>query len=105
MAHQLNDTYKNQHDQDLYNIAKSERYPFTPHMGLGRIRLQSIKNNIKDASQIHDILERIKTEIKKVASKVLEKLLSLEGSQLTFKKFGVLDLQKQTYINRTSANE
>ncbi len=98
MAHQLNDAYHKQHGHNLYNIEKSERFPFTPHMGLGRIRLQSIKNNIKNASQTNDILERIKTEIKKVASKVLEKLLSQESSQLSFNKFSVLDLQKRTYI-------
>ncbi len=79
-------------------MAKSERFPFIPHMGIGRIRLQSIKNNIKNTSQINNISERIKTEMKNLSSKVLEKLLSQEGPDLTFNKFGVLDLQKQTYI-------
>lgn len=92
-----NNEYEKINNQALYNIEKSEWYPFLPHMGLGRIRLQSIKNQIKDESQVMDILEQIKQKIKNVTVKIIKELL-LPNHTLSFYRIGVLDLQKRTYI-------
>lgn len=98
MAHQLHDVHKKENKYDFYNIAKSERYPFKPHMGIGRMRTQSIKNNIKNASETNTIFERIRTEIKKVTREILQKAFSNKHLPLSFNKFTILDLQKQIYI-------
>ncbi|MDP3889252.1 MAG: hypothetical protein Q8Q25_01760 [bacterium] len=97
-AHQAHDDYKKIHHRDLYDIAKSERYPFLPHMGLGRIRSNSIKQHIKDKSLVNDTFERIKQRIKKAAQEVVKESIAASSSKLSFNKIGVLDLAKQTYI-------
>ncbi len=99
MAHQLNDTYHKQHDLDLYNVAKSERYPFITHMGLGRIRLSSIKNH----TQSNDVLDRIRTRIRDIAHEELQQLITTYTSLLHFKSFGILEFQKQIYLKEWKA--
>jgi len=96
--HTLNEVYYTQHDQDFYNISQSERFPFVPHMGLGRIRSQSIKNHMKDSSQAEDIFERIKTRIIQLTREKLEILFGRETLSISFEKMGLLDLKKRSYI-------
>ncbi len=96
--HEANDVYKKEHDRDLYNIEKSERYSFVPHMGLGRIRLQSIKNHIKDGLQINAVLERIKSRVQKRTHDILKEALDQNLLKLIFEKIGLLDLKKRAYV-------
>ncbi len=95
--HKLNEVYRKQHDQNLYNVAQSERFPFMPHMGLGRIRSQSIKNHIKDNSEIKDTFGRIKSRILLLTRQKVESLFSKGSLPISFEKIGLLDLKKQSY--------
>jgi hypothetical protein len=96
--HKLNEVYYMQHGQDFYNISRSERFSFMPHMGLGRIRSQSIKNHIKDSSQIKDTFERIKSRILLLTREKLESLFNMKSLPIFFEKMGLLDLKKQSYV-------
>lgn len=98
IANQANYEHSQRYGKTFYDVAKSERYLFIPHMGLGRIRSQSIKNFIKDASQIPIIFERIKQKVKHMTLKTINESLTLSNNKLSFYKIGILDLKKQTYI-------
>ena len=98
ITHQANDKYIKKHYRALYNIEKSERFPFLPHMGLGRIRTQSIKNNIKDKSQTEFIFDRIRDSVKTITHNILEKAFLKKNLSLPFSNFAILDLKKQIYI-------
>lgn len=57
-ARKLSQEFEHKHKTSLYNIPKSERCEFKPHIGLGRIRLQSIKNHTKDLQQLHTLAQQ-----------------------------------------------
>ncbi|KKP28268.1 MAG: hypothetical protein UR12_C0021G0009 [candidate division TM6 bacterium GW2011_GWF2_30_66] len=100
----LNDQYIKKEKTPLYSVQKSEKFPFLPHMGLGRIRLQSIKDRIKyiaDETSTKNIIDRIKKEIKEQISELVKKNLSKE-SELVVNKISILRLnpssKKHEYI-------
>jgi len=97
VVHQLNNTYKNQYSKNLYDIAKSEQFAFMPHMGIGRIRIGSIKNHINNKSEINSTLGRIRKKIEQESSQTLEKILH-NNNQITFDTFGILDPKNDIYI-------
>lgn len=97
-AHKANELYKETHDHDLYDITKSEQYPYLPHIGVGRVRSTSIKNNLKDPSQYVIVFERIQSRIKQATLECMEQILNQDNKQLTFDTIGILDLNKRTYI-------
>lgn len=97
-VHKAHEEYKQLHHDDLYDIAKSERYPFVPHIGLGRIRSNSIREQVKDASQFAQVFERIQVRIKKTSVYLLEKSLTLENQRLFFNTICVLDMQKRVCV-------
>lgn len=98
LMHHANNEYKCNHQVDLYDIAKSERFPFLPHIGLGRIRSMSIKQHIKDSSQVDKILEQIKQRIKKEALKIVKISLTTDNQKISFNRIGLFDLQKRDFI-------
>jgi|GEM_PF-2985508 len=98
MVHCADQCYKDTYHCALYDSAKSERYSYIPHMGLGRIRLQSIKDRIKDQSKIDEVMATLKEQVKKKALEIVEQVFALESSQLCFVKVVVLDQRKQEYL-------
>lgn len=98
LLRQADKQYKCSHDHDLYDTATSERNPYLPHIGLGRIRYQSIKQHIKDASQVDETLNRIRSRIKEASLRILKERSTSENQKLPFNKIGVLDLHKQIYV-------
>jgi len=96
--HQANKEYRRTQNHDLYDITTSERNPYLPHIGLGRIRYQSIRQHIKDASQVEDTLNRIRSRIKEASLRMLKERSALKDQKLPFNKIGILNLHKQTYI-------
>ena len=103
--HKANEQYKQTHDHDLYDIAKSEQYSYLPHIGLGRVRSNSVKSNIKNQSQYAIIFERIQSRIKKVALECIEHVLNENSKELIFDKIGILDLNKHAYIKEYAINK
>jgi len=97
--HTADQRYHDEHNQHLYNREQSERFPFSPHMGLGRIRLQSIKNHIPNDSQTQVVLDRIKKRITQLAKETAVKYYKSPTTSLHFTKIALLDLKKQTYLN------
>lgn len=103
-AHTANKQYKQLHNHSLYDVTKSERYPYLPHIGLGRIRSNSIKNNLKDPSQFTIIFERIQSRIKDAALESIEAVLNNNNNTLTCDTIGILDLNKHAYIKEYTLN-
>jgi hypothetical protein len=97
-VHQAQQQYQRQHNLDLYNRAKSEQNPYLPHIGLGRVRLSSIQQHIKDDAQVNVIFDRIRERIVKLTQEVIAKTITEKNKQLSFNKIGILDLQKKTYV-------
>lgn len=93
-----NNVYKHSNTRNLYNVAKSERFPFVPHIGLGRIRSNSIKQNIKDASLIQKTFDRIKERILDEIKPIIQAALTAENKKITFNGFCVFDLEKKECI-------
>jgi len=97
-AHIADNVYKSVHSQSLYDISKSERYPYFPHIGLGRIRSTSIKEKSKTGVSFEKIQERILSDVKRVIGTLFaDKNLSLQ-----FKTIAVWDLQKRTVLKEYS---
>lgn len=88
ILHAVNDRYNDTHTQNLYDVTKSEQYPYVPHMGLGRIRAKSIKEHGKAKISLATIQERIKRDI----MPVVERLCANINSELYIKALNVFDL-------------
>lgn len=97
-AHEANEQYKQIHNHNLYNIEKSERYPYHPHIGLGRLRSDSIKTQLKDPKQFPVIFERIQSRVKKITMECINTVLTQDNKKLMIDRIGILDLNKRTYI-------
>ncbi len=101
--HQVNQEYKDVHGVDLYAIAKSERFPYLPHLSLGHLRVNAIKEIVKDVSQAEKVIERIKQRVMKAVSDVLSKL-TLDNRKVSFDTLSIYDLKKRTYVKESMLN-
>lgn len=102
VAHQANVQYKKKYRHDLYDITKSEQYPFTPHIGLGRVRSNFIKEELtkqKKESQFDVVFQNIQERVQKAVLKVVKEHVSSGDQKLPIDKISILDLQKQEYIH------
>lgn len=90
MAHALNDAYKVSGGDDLFDVSKSEQFPFVPHIGLGRIRSNSIKELVKDPAQKDKVLDRIKERTKQETLRLIDKIITRENSKISFEKIDVV---------------
>lgn len=100
--HKEHTSYTSTSKNELYNINKSERFPFAPHTGLGRIRTNSIKQHIKDPSAIEPTFNRIKKRIKEATLSVIQKTLSDGNKTPIFKGIFVFDFDKRASIKEYS---
>lgn len=98
IVHQVNMQYKQKYHHDLYDIAKSEHYHYTPHINVGRLRSHSIKLHIKDDSQVDKVFGRIKQRTKKAVGDIVQKLLTKDNQKLSFTMIFVFDMQKKARI-------
>lgn len=97
MMHVASNEYQKVHSELLYDIAKSERYPFKPHMGIGRLRIQSIKQRLDGKEDVDVIIERIKEKILLAVQQVVKELC-LHNREIIFTNIMVLDLSKRAYL-------
>ena len=74
LVHTANEEYKSKYNVDMYDIAKSERHSFLPHLSLGHLRSNYIKNLINDESRADKVVEHIKQRIIETVSQVLSEL-------------------------------
>lgn len=98
VAHASNDQYKCKHHKDLFNIKKSEQHSFLPHIGLGRIRIRSIQEHIKEKSNIEAVLHKIRQRIEQTTLESIKKNFNLGSNKIFFNTVTVLDLNKQEYL-------
>jgi len=96
--HNANKEYKRAYHIDLYDIAKSEKYPYLPHISLGHLRANYIKFLVNDASKADKVLERVKQRIIKVVSDAISKLAPSER-KLLFDKLAIYSLKKRKFVH------
>lgn len=95
--HNVNTEYQKKYHTDLYDISKSEQYPFLPHISLGHLRVNLIKK-IQDGSNASEVVDRIKKRIIEAVSLKLLELLTRENSKVSFTTLSIYDLLKRAYI-------
>lgn len=98
MLHALDAEYKTKNGYDLFDISKSEQFPFVPHIGLGRIRSNSIKAAVQESGQNEEKLERIKKRVKEEVLGVIQKTLTPANSKIFFEKIFIFSVQKRVSI-------
>ena len=76
--------YKGKQHASLYDVTKSEKFPYLPHIGLGRIRTNSIRQHIKDTTHVATTFEQIRQRIIKEVLSVAEKMLILRNGKTAF---------------------
>lgn len=96
-VHYFNKEYKRACNRDLYDIAKSERFSYVPHLSLGHLRVNYLKFLINDASKAEAIVERIKQKIIKIISENLARIDEADR-KLNIEKLAIYDLKKRCYI-------
>lgn len=96
--HQLNKEYQQANEADLYQISKSERFSYLPHIGLGRIRVTSIKKQIEvniqseDMKKIDPVFDQIAEHIVTQAAAIVKKILDSQKGIVSFTKISCLQL-------------
>jgi len=95
VMHKLNEEYEIKDGAELYDVTKSEKFSYLPHLGLGRIRTQSIKNNIKDPSQVEAVFDRIRMRIMELLTNMLKDEKSLKLPIITY---GILQFPDRNYV-------
>ena len=99
VAHAINQQFKEQYDHDLYDISKSEAHDYVPHVGLGRIRSNSIKEHMKDQALFDETFKRIQQRIKEALCDKVKKYAEINQKN-SVEEISVLDLKTQKYIKR-----
>lgn len=101
LVHDADGQYRSIHHVGMYDIAKSERHSYLPHLTLGHLRSNYIKHLINDVSKAEKIIERIKQRIIETASQTLSEL-PLESKKIFIDGLSIYDLQKRVYIKNYS---
>lgn len=102
--HHANKDYKRAYHINLYDIAKSEKYTYLPHISLGHLRTNYIKHLVKDASKADKVLERIKQRIMKAVSNAISNLAS-NDRKLSFDKLAIYSVKKREYIKERALEQ
>lgn len=88
---------KDAHTIDLYNISKSEKFPYAPHIGLGRIRSTSIKQHIKDPTQVGKIYTKLTQRIINESFPIIKELLHNNAS-VSFNALCIFEVPSRTCV-------
>lgn len=102
IMHQLNDEYQHKHNTNMYDISHSERFPYTPHLGIGRIRTTSIKQQIKNPIDIEKIYNRITQRIIDESTQIIQKIWNAKETKITFTSVGIFSPETRSYIKEYS---
>lgn len=98
IAHLINQDYREKNHDNLFDISKSEQFPFVPHIGLGRIRSNSIKQHIKDHSQVEKTFEHIKGRIRTATLKIVADIITSENQSISYTRLSLFCLSKRVNI-------
>lgn len=98
LAHKLNEDYKKIHERNMYDIAKSERFPYKPHLSLGHLRANYIKTLISDQTVAQQTIERIKKRIMQSVEQELKTLFATERRSVDIKSANIYDLKTRDYV-------
>ena len=98
--YQINAAYQGKYNANLYDIAKSEKFSYLPHIGLGRIRTTSIKQHIKDTAQEESIYDHINQRILQEVSLVVVSHLARQNKALQFESLCINDSKLKTCVKQ-----
>lgn len=95
--HKANSKYKAEHHGKLYDASKSERFPYLPHLSIGHLRANHIKDVMQDKAESDKVIERIKERIMNVVSQALAEM-TVADKNASFDRLSVYDTKKRVYI-------
>lgn len=98
IAHTINEDYKKGYALNMYDITKSERFPYLPHLSLGHLRANYIKSLIPDQIIAQQIIERLKKRIMHAVENELKNLFALESRTIVITHVNIYDLKKRDYV-------
>jgi 2'-5' RNA ligase len=98
LVYQVATTYEASHKHNLFDKTRSEQHLFLPHVTLGRIHSHSVKQYIKDPTQVDVVFNRIQERTKEIARHALKEFFTKEGRRISFTTLCVLDPQKATIL-------
>ena len=93
-----NKNYKRAYDTNLYDIKKSERFSFLPHITLGSLRENYIKYLINDKQKENEVVARVKERIQKVISEAIAQMSDVERS-LSFESISIYSAKTKKYVH------
>lgn len=97
LVYTANAEYKKIYGVEMYDLAKSERHAYLPHLSIGHLRANYIKYLINDNAKAEKIIEKIKNKILKIATDTFAKLTK-NDKEIAFTKLSIFDLNKRIYI-------
>lgn len=92
VMHEADADYKEKNREDLYAIARSERYPYMPHITLGSIDWQEIKNHLKDKKSFAAVWQAIQRKILEGLAPFIQKFFEDKKIKIDFVDVGVIHL-------------
>lgn len=95
---QAHTQYRNENNVNLYNKTKSEEFSYHPHISMGWISIDAIKERIKDKKQTDKILEKIRQEILKESQLIFNNFLNNCDSKITIDTLSIFDLESRTDV-------
>jgi hypothetical protein len=100
-VHEANQGFKRAYHTDLYDIAKSERHAYLPHLSIMQLRENYIKYLINDPAKADAAIRAIKQRIMQV---VAEKFAALSEQEraVTSEKVALYDLEKRKFVEEVS---
>jgi hypothetical protein len=95
-----NSDYKMVRKASLYDIKKSERHAYTPHMGIGRLRSASIKQKMKDPSSFEIVFKRIQERTIKAVTDIVQATLLEQSPTINFVSVCIFDLETRQCLEK-----
>lgn len=92
--------FKQKYNTNLYDVAKSERFPYVPHSALGRISINALSNYSQKPEEGFVIFQKIKKRIEDEVFPTIKTLLSPEEKVLAIDSFCVFSFRSREVIKK-----
>lgn len=81
-----------------YNVQKSERYGYNPHVSLGKINLAGIKAALKDSPDANGVIERIRARIIDETLRIEKEITKNQPAHIGFGAIQIFDTNTHTKV-------
>jgi hypothetical protein len=81
-----------------YNVKKSERYGYNPHVNLGKINLSEIKAALKDSPDSNGVVERIRARIIDETLRIINEITKDQPAPIYFESVRIFDKNARTVV-------